>query len=125
MSRKPLLSSGKLGADYELLFKYWELARAERPGAENDVVLKNEYLNFVERRIEESQKIKLEDIMNELISVLMSKVDPVIAAKAYKERYGIEAAPAFAAREISKVVATWVIEALEIEGKLRISAGRS
>ncbi|PNV79033.1 MAG: hypothetical protein C0179_07925 [Fervidicoccus sp.] len=120
MTRLPLLASGKLGADYELLFAYWEIAKEEGKGGEKDVVLRKEDLEMVEELASRKGKIMLEEIVSASLPIVLKRIDPQIAKKAYERVHGVEVPQDFAAIAIAKVIVLWIVEALEIEGKLNL-----
>lgn len=120
MSRLPLMASGKLGADYELIFAYWEIAKEEKEGKEEDVILKKEDLEFVERLVTEKRGMKVEEIVSAALPTVLKRIDARIAQAAYKRVHGVDLPQDLAALSVAKVIVLWAIEALEIEGKLKI-----
>ncbi|PMB77147.1 MAG: hypothetical protein C0177_04000, partial [Fervidicoccus fontis] len=118
----PLLASGKLGANYELIFKYWEIAKRESPEKEKDVVLSTDDLDYAEKLIREKKtRLKVSEIIDELVAKIINRIDSGIALKAYESVYGIKTDPFSARKEVATVVALWILEALENEGKLVLS----
>ncbi|MCI4396282.1 MAG: hypothetical protein GU347_02765 [Desulfurococcales archaeon] len=120
MSRLPLFASGKLGADYELLFAYWEIAKEERSGKEADVILREEDLQLIEEKLREAGKVKLEDLVLSMLPEVSGRINNEIAKKAYKKRYNVDVPSEVAVNYIAKIIILWALEALEIEGKLNL-----
>jgi len=121
MSRLPLLATGKLGADYELLFAYWEIAKEEGKGREKDVVLRSEDMDMLESLSKQrGGRIRLDDAISALTPSILGRIDAQLAQRAYRKVHQIDVSQEFAAAALAKVIALWTVEALETMGKVRV-----
>lgn len=118
MRRRPPFASGRLAGDYEPLFLYWEAAReAGRENLLGEAMLREEDYRLVSRLAGETPR--LGDLLERLEEEMAGRVDPGLAAKAYR-RYGLEIDPEDARRLIARLLAAWLLEAAEYWGFIRL-----
>ncbi|MEB3861688.1 MAG: hypothetical protein GSR84_05655 [Desulfurococcales archaeon] len=118
MRRRPPFASGRIAGDYEPLFLYWEAAR--RAGREDLVeraMLREEDYRLASRLAREAGR--LGDLLDRLEEVMLERVDPGVAAEAYR-MYGAPVGDEDARRLIARLLASWLVEAAEHWGFLRL-----
>ncbi len=121
MPRRPPFASGKVAGDYEPLFLYWEAARERgREDLIEAATLREEDYKVLQR--EAGKGLGLEALLEALTSYMEERVDPEVAAEAYR-RYGVEAGPEDARRLIARLLASWLVEAGEYWGFVRLRRG--
>ncbi len=121
MPRRPPFASGKVAGDYEPLFLYWEVARERgREDLIEAATLREEDYKVLQR--EAGEGLGLDALLEALTSYMEDRVDPVVAAEAYR-RYGVEASPEDARRLIARLLASWLVEAGEYWGFVRLRRG--
>ncbi len=117
--KRPLLATGKLGANYKLLYAYWEIAKKHSHDKAAEIVLKTEDFNEVEKILKKTKENKrVFEIIEEVLPRFIKRIDPAIAVEAYEQVYSTKINPSDAVRELAKIMAIWLIEALETEGKI-------
>jgi hypothetical protein len=117
--RRPPWASGRLAGDYELLFAYWEEAR--RRGREDLVeaaMLSEDDFQELRRLVEEGAGSAL-DLVEKLAARVEERFDPDVAAAA-ASRLGLPAGGGEARRILARLLASWLVEAGEAWGILRL-----
>jgi len=118
--RKPILASGDIVADYEPLFKYWELAKKESRELAEKATLRHEDFEYLLKILSKRELISLMELLEKLETYMLSRVNAALAAKALKEVYNIEYELEDARRKLARILAGWLIEASNIWGDIRL-----
>ena len=119
MHRNPPFASGRIAGSYEPLFLYWEEARARGRGdLVEDAMLREDDYRLLRGLV--ARYRRLGELLDVLTSLMEDRVDPDIAREAYV-RYGVAGVrPVDARRLIARLLASWLIEAGEYWGILKV-----
>jgi hypothetical protein len=115
---KPLLATGKLGGNYRLLYSYWKFAGGSGSEKAEAILLNKGDFEKALSIIERENRIPLGKLVEHFKKIFLPRIDSELAVRAYKEVYGIEAPSDVAVEEVAKTIALWLLEALELEGKI-------
>lgn len=116
----PLLATGSLGVDYEILRRYFEVAR-ELGRDPSSVLLTSDDLNYLRVSVNTSSSRDLDTIISLLVNRFIDRIDPLVASETYRRFLGVEHIDQdTAVRMFARVLAVWCIEAGETLGYVRI-----
>jgi hypothetical protein len=115
----PLLATGRLGADYNLIKIYYETA-LEKGVSPEKIILNSDDLNYLKIFVENSSSRDLWTIIDVLSKRFIDRIDPVIAKETIEKYLNTKVDPEVAANMIARVVAMWCIEAGEVLGYIRL-----
>ena len=117
--RRPPWASGKLAGDYDLLYAYWEEAR--RRGREDLVeaaMLSERDFDKLRELVGEGPRSALE-LVERLAGELEARIDEDVAGAA-AAGLGLPLAGEEARRRVARLMASWLVEAGEEWGVLRL-----
>ena len=115
MKQLPMMATGKVISDYRPLIKYLEIADKE---SKDKVIPRAEDIEVVRELISRGIS-NLNELLNELIKYVQSRVNEDLAKKAVEEVFNTEVDKTLAKHIISKVVAGWIIEMAEQFGVIK------
>ncbi len=117
---RPPFATGRIAGGYEPLKYYLEVARERgREDLVERALLSEEDFEWLRGRIAEARRIRLLDLLDELEDRFLERVDPEVAREAFK-RYGVEISSGDAQHRIARLLASWLVEAGEEWGHLRL-----
>jgi len=117
---RPPFASGRIAGVYEPLKYYLEVARERgREDLVERALLSEEDFAWLREKIGEAGRLKLSELLDELEERFLERVDPEIAREAYR-RYGVELSPEDARRRIARLLASWLVEAGEEWGHVKL-----
>ncbi len=119
MGEKPPFASGKLAGDYKPLFEYWRVAR-ER-GREDLIeasMLQEADYDFLRKNVVIGESVL--DLLEKVTNSVIDRIDPEIAQIAM-ERVGLQLPKDEARLRIARLLASWLIEAGEYWGYIRLT----
>ena len=118
MSELPPFASGKIAGDYTILFEYWRVAREmSREDLIEASMLHEPDYDLLRRSIRIGESVF--DLLERLTVEFEKRVDPNVAFHAL-ERLEIHVPREEAGRLVAKLIASWLIEAGEYWGILRV-----
>lgn len=118
---RPPFASGRIAGSYEPLRLYLEVARESgREDLVDKAILGEDDFEWLRRRVSEAGRLKLLDLLDELEERFMERVDPEVAVEAFR-RYGLEMSAGDARRRIARLLASWLVEAGEEWGHVKLS----
>ncbi len=118
MSRRLMLSSGKVFGNYALLVRYLELCPEERRIAS----LPNSSDVELVKRLASRGAASLEELLGELAERFRSRVDPECSAGAARDVLGTEVVEDQAVRLVAVQLAGWTLEIAEALGVVKLKS---
>ena len=114
-NRMPPFASGRIVADYNPLFRYWEEAR--RKGREDllEMAMLREEDYRMLRELVEGRRMALADLLDEVRERLLDRIDPDLAAEVLAGT-GLSATAPQAREFLASILAGWLVEAGEYWG---------
>jgi len=116
--KKPPFASGELVEDFSPLFEYWRVARERgREDLVEAAMLSEADYKLLRDTVKSGEAVL--DLIDRLAEKVIDRVDPDIAAEALA-RNGIRVPPEEARWYIAKLIASWLIEAGDYWGFIRL-----
>ena len=117
---RPPFASGRIAGVYEPLRLYLEVARElGREDLVERAVLSEEDFSWLRQRVSQAGRLRLLDLLDELEERFIERVDPEVAREAFR-RYGVELSAGDARRRIARLLASWLVEAGEEWGHVKL-----
>ncbi len=116
---KPLLATGKLGGDYNLLKIYYETA-LRRGVSPDKIIFNSEDLYYLRVIAENSVSKDLGTVIDLLTKRFVDRIDPSAAQETIEKYLGTKIDPETAVNMIAKILAIWCIEAGESLGYIKL-----
>ena len=119
--RLPPFATGQVVADYEPLFRYWEVAPQR---VREKAMLSNDDFEFLRRVVDEGRVSNLGELMNMLEKRFLGRIDASVACRVLSEYYGVAFDADHARRRLARLLAGWLVEAgitwkiLSLRGRL-------
>lgn len=105
-------ASGKLGGEFRLLRAYIEEAGSKEIVPDEEV--------FRAIRSVAAGGAPADEVIEAISKIVMRKIDPEAAVKAYRRVYGVEVGESEAVRAVAREAAAWAIELAEALGVVRV-----
>ncbi len=120
--KKPLLATGKLGGDYQLIITYWQTAGGAGSEKAEKIVLNRDDFKRAEKILEKisGRKTRVSELIEDFSSFFKDRIDPELAEEAYLKAHGVRISGKEAAKKVCEALAIWLLEALESEGKISL-----
>ena len=116
--KKPPFASGELVGDYSPLFEYWRVARERgREDLVEAAMLSEADYKLLRDTVKSGEAVL--DLVDRLAEKIVDRVDPEIAAEALA-RSGVRVPPEEARWYIARLIASWLIEAGDYWGLIRL-----
>ena len=116
----PFFGDRTIVGSYKPLFEYWKLLKERHLSIDSSLLHPDDF-TYVKELVEKYGKVGLQDLINELTTYFLNRINCELAKEAYRRALGIELSKEDACRKLAEILAGWLIEAAKNTGLLRLN----